>query len=56
LGLIPLVLEVGLVVLEVDFEVLLDYGVSPIELDRATDNKENFECVIQSLCEEDDES
>ena len=32
--------------------VLLDYGVSPIEIERVTDNKENFESAIQSLWED----
>jgi len=32
--------------------VLLDYGLSPIEADRVTDNKENFELAIQSLVEQ----
>lgn len=32
-------------------EVLLDYGLSPIESERVTDNKENFSLAIQGLME-----
>ena len=32
--------------------VLLDYGISPIEIERVTDNKENFELAIQTLIEQ----
>ena len=32
--------------------VLLDYGLSPIESERVTDSKENFELAIQGLIEQ----
>lgn len=32
-------------------DVLLDYGLSPIEADRVTDSKENFQITIQGMFE-----